>query len=42
MHTELGETMPVGQIEEELEDTCVVRFRQKALENRYSTLKRYS
>jgi hypothetical protein len=35
---ELGKTVPVHQIEEKLEDTCIVGFRQKAIENRYSAL----
>lgn len=38
MHTELGKTMPVSQIEEKLEDVCIVGFRQKAIKNGYCTL----
>jgi len=38
VHTEFGETMPVSQIKEELENICIVGLGQKVIENRYGAL----
>jgi hypothetical protein len=38
VHTELGETMPVSQIEQNCENVCIVRLWQKAIKNGYSAL----
>jgi len=38
VHTEFGETMPVSQIKEELENICIVGLGQKLIKNRYGAL----
>ena len=38
MHSKLSQSVPVGQIEQEFENTCIVGFREKAFKDRYSTL----
>ena len=41
MHVELGKTMPMTKIKQDLEHAHVVRLRQKAIENGYCTLETY-
>jgi hypothetical protein len=38
VHTELGETMPVSQIEQNCENVSIVGLWQKAIKNGYRTL----
>ena len=38
MHTKLGKPMPVSEIKEDIEDICIMRFREKAIKDRYRTL----
>jgi len=38
MHTKLGNPMPVSEIKENIEDICIMRFREKAIKDRYRAL----
>jgi hypothetical protein len=38
VHMKFSKAMPVGQVEQELENAFVMGFRQEAIKNRYSTL----
>ena len=42
MDPELSKSMPMGQVEQKLENKGIVKFRYKTIKNRYSALDEHS